>query len=328
MRGEIIVLAWPETPVRMAGGLYDKPLQWLGINRSGYYQAGHSALVLVHPEDGRCAYYDFGRYVTPLGKGRVRSAQTDVELEMPLKAQYNTSGKILNLPEILTFLAGHEPTHGTGVMYASVCSVDAKRAERWILELQAKGSIPYGPFVQKGSNCSRFVADAVLNSSKDRLVKWLVRWPFYWTPSPLGNVFNASSDGMAYRVKGRKVEPFLFGKKESIAKVANYFFGTPDKVAGGNGEGTLVPPRKPEWLPKNAQWLGGIGAGAWYYLKEEKNSYRYQVFAPNGERLFDSLMSPDKPFDFREAFEFVYDSHCAFCTVRQGGREIRFYPRG
>ena len=114
-KDHIIMLAWPEGYVRAAGAWYDK---FFSIN--GKYRVGHSAAVLINSKEGKAYYFDFGRYHTPQGYGRVRDEETDPDLVLP---DINIkSDKIVNLNDILVFLSKLKSTHGEGRLYASVLS--------------------------------------------------------------------------------------------------------------------------------------------------------------------------------------------------------------
>jgi len=91
--GFAIALAWPQTWCKQPNSWYDSLLLRLGISVNHYYRAGHAALVLVEKSTGDCHYFDFGRYHAPFEYGRVRSATTDHDLDLPKKAQLTTDGK-------------------------------------------------------------------------------------------------------------------------------------------------------------------------------------------------------------------------------------------
>ena len=63
----IIILAWPEGMCVAAGAWYD-PF----FATDGKYRVGHSAIILINSESKKLHYFDFGRYHTPQGFGRVR----------------------------------------------------------------------------------------------------------------------------------------------------------------------------------------------------------------------------------------------------------------
>ena len=115
----IIPLAWPEAPVRTAGGPYDKFLALFNLYRNGYYKAGHAAFLLVNSENGDVDYYDFGRYISPNKNGRARSKFTDPEVVFEIKAQIE-NGEIVNYYEIVKAIGTHPQTHGDGTLYTGI----------------------------------------------------------------------------------------------------------------------------------------------------------------------------------------------------------------
>lgn len=181
-KDHIIMLAWPEGYVRAAGAWYDK---FFSIN--GKYRVGHSAAVLINSKEGKAYYFDFGRYHTPQGYGRVRDEETDPDLVLP---DINIkSDKIVNLNDILVFLSKLKSTHGEGRLYASVLSdVAFFDAYNYAKKLQNKGMVKYGPFVYGGTNCSRFTASLAISSLPPFFKKIRLRFPFCISPSPKRNV--------------------------------------------------------------------------------------------------------------------------------------------
>ena len=178
----IITLAWPEGMVKASGAWYDNIL-----SQDGKYRVGHSALALVNSTTNKVHYFDFGRYHTPEGYGRVRDIETDQDIAV-IDAEISEN-KIANIDEILLYLSQMKATHGEGKMYASVLSnVDFKLAFNKAKGIQKKGMVPYGPLVRPGTNCSRFVAK-VINASGPSLIKKLrLKYPFCISPSPKRNV--------------------------------------------------------------------------------------------------------------------------------------------
>ncbi len=100
--GKLIVLAFPDTFVTVTDEWFCKFLPLVGLGTREYIKAGHAALILVENKTGNAAYYDFGRYVTPEGLGRVRGANTDAELTLPFKANIK-QGRIENLSDFLFY---------------------------------------------------------------------------------------------------------------------------------------------------------------------------------------------------------------------------------
>ena len=134
-----------------------------------------------------CKYFDFGRYHTPLGNGRVRSVTTDFDLGIKTKAVF-VNGELLNLTSILNELQKNQSTNGTGAIHASLIRIDVSKTEAYINRLQEEDWIPYGPFVSTGTNCSRFVCDALLKGNPKVLNKLALLFPATLTPTPMWNL--------------------------------------------------------------------------------------------------------------------------------------------
>ena len=178
----IITLAWPEGMVKASGAWYDNIL-----SQDGKYRVGHSALVLVNSTTNKVHYFDFGRYHTPEGYGRVRDIETDQDIAV-IDAE-TSENKIANIDEILLYLSQMKATHGEGKMYAAVLrNVDFKSAFNKAKGIQKKGMVPYGPLVRPGTNCSRFVAKVISASGPSFVKKLRLKYPFCISPSPKRNV--------------------------------------------------------------------------------------------------------------------------------------------
>jgi len=182
-----IVLAWPETKCKQANSWYDRPMQFLGFNKMGYYKVGHAAIVLIDDESKICRYYDFGRYHSPQGNGRVRSEVTDFDLGIETKAIYN-KGELDNLTSILNELQKNKSTHGTGSVQASLVRINIETTEQYIKTLQEEDWIPYGPFITTGTNCSRFVCSALLKGKPNLVTALALRFPATFSPTPMWNL--------------------------------------------------------------------------------------------------------------------------------------------
>ena len=178
----IITLAWPEGMVAAPASWYDKI-----ASKNGKYRAGHSAIVFINTTTQKVHYFDFGRYHTPEGYGRVRDIETDPDLTVIDAIIAN--GQIQNMDAILLHLAKMKATHGEGKLYASLLTnVDFENAFATAKNIQNQGLLLYGPFVRSGTNCSRFVA-AVLKASGPSFIKRIrLKYPFCISPSPKRNV--------------------------------------------------------------------------------------------------------------------------------------------
>ena len=179
----IITLAWPEGLVTASGAWQDKHLA-----KNGKYRVGHSGLALVDSATSKIHYFDFGRYHTPDGFGRIRDAETDPDAGIKQKATISGE-KINNIEEIEVEISNNKSCHREGALYSSIISgISFSAAFHYAKKWQEKGAIPYGPFVRNGTNCSRFVATISRKSEPSFFKKLRLKFPFTISPSPKRNV--------------------------------------------------------------------------------------------------------------------------------------------
>lgn len=194
--GFAIALAWPETWCKKADAWYDFPMQIMGICKNGYYKVGHSAVLLVEKQSGHCHYFDFGRYHSPKGKGRVRSKVSDHDLKVHTKAIIQNN-QITNLEMILKELSLNESTHGQGDLFASLTEINFHKAMHQAERLQNKTFTDYGPFTLKGTNCSRFVQSVLLAGKPKFAHRLKLQFPYMITPTPIYLVMSLSQVALA-----------------------------------------------------------------------------------------------------------------------------------
>ncbi|SEL05532.1 hypothetical protein SAMN04487910_1576 [Aquimarina amphilecti] len=319
--GKIISLAFPDTFVRFSDEEKKSTslLQFFGLGKGGVIKAGHAAFVLIENETGVAEYYDFGRYITPPGKGRVRSAETDVELEIPFKATFTQDGKLFNVDQFLLWLEAHpEKTHGSGRLVASVCDyIYYDKAKEYVLEIQNKGSIPYSTFRKEGSNCSRIVTDTILQSTDNSRIRTPLLRNKLFTPSPLGNVEKGSMENKIYQVEdGNLIE---YPNSVFVENLTNYF----DKKAPN-----FVQKEKsklPAFLMQ-ASFLSGIGSGAYFTVRESSEASLFEIrrYTDYGEEDFRGVFRAQSTFNYQLEYRFVFDSHCKYCHIEQEGKVVRF----
>ena len=151
--GFAIALAWPETFCKQAGAWYDRFMNMIGISVNNHYKVGHAAVVLVDGQNGKCHYFDFGRYHTPFGFGRVRNEISDPDLSIRTRAVIEESRTIENLNAILGELYHNTSCHGTGSVHASYTGIQFDKAYNHALSMKDKNPWKYGPFTWGGTNC-------------------------------------------------------------------------------------------------------------------------------------------------------------------------------
>jgi len=304
--GFAIAIAWPETYCRGPGSWYDPLLNFIGISRHYYYKAGHAALVLVDAKKMKCHYFDFGRYHAPFNNGRVRSEITDHGLAIKTVPEISNDGKISNFIDILTELQRNAECHGEGAIYASYKPIDFEKAFAKAISLQAQSPIPYGPFQFRGSNCSRFVNDAIA-AGKPGLFSYLKLKIFVpLTPTPLNNV-NALKHNtvLPKMLKIPAFEPKPLGDKNFLKT-------------------TLPTPKRAASIPENALWLSGEGAGSWFSIEENRKGINIARYSPEGAPECSGLFMPANgaAINLSEDFEIIHLSHCNTVSLKKNGQIV------
>ncbi len=187
-----LILAWPETKCKQAGAWYDSVTHALGFAKDGYYKVGHAAIALVDGRNGNVKYFDFGRYHSPHGYGRIRDEETDHDLKINTIVQWEETIP-LNLPDLIEELQSNESCHGEGPIQVGILPIDFKKSFTRAIEMQSEEFWVYGPFVRKGTNCSRFVRTVAKAGSKKRLRSFKMSVPWMISPTPMWNVLSGYS---------------------------------------------------------------------------------------------------------------------------------------
>ena len=340
----IIALAWPDTKVVHEGKWYDTPMRWFGILKDNHYSAGHAALLLINHRNNDVHYFDFGRYHTPLKYGRVRSAVTDPDNEVKIKAKI-IKGELHNIDELLLDRYFNKACHGDGRLTASIVkNINFERAFAKISAMQHLEAICYGPFERNGSNCSRFVAQVVLASSTNYFTKLLIKVSYTVTATPRSNTKVLNDLPYYYEVVNgfieKKKSKFYFLKKwftdKDIHKFDNSLpfskrehSNTDTKITSTGLIGTMIAPEFLHSIPKSSKWISGQGTGCWFCIEatSSDNLYRIIRFTPRGEidcdRIFE-LIDNGFTFKINQSYKFVHLSHCQQCKIEQKGQLFVF----
>lgn len=309
--GFAIALAWPQTYCKQPGAWYDPITLWLGINRNNYYKVGHAALVLIDKTKAKAHYFDFGRYHAPYKHGRVRSAQSDHDLAITTIPRFSNNGDHLeNYKDILLELQTNPACHGEGELHAAYCPIDFELAFEQANKMQALGSIPYGPFQHKGSNCSRFVNTCILAGKPQFKHTFSLNYFVPLTPTPLSNVKALNKPIILPKLL--KGEPFCPTQKL-------------DKQALRS---TLPKPPKHSSIPDGARWLSGEGAGSWFHITFEDALLKLTRYSPNGQVECSGLFENKDSFNAlksQNAYTLAYPSHCKMVTLIVKNKAFQFH---
>lgn len=325
-----IVIAWPDQTARG-----DEPwmalLKRAGIVKNLNFKIGHAAIVLVNHHTGALSYYDFGRYITPRGYGRVRSAGTDPRLTLHTTAVLSEEGGISNLAAIATELdAMKEATHGGGRMFFSVidglsCSIGSAFAASLIRE----GLIRYGALAPGNNSCSRFVAQTLLVALKRRHpARKFLLFPETMKASPMSNVVNASRKRQVYCYDHGELGSYSMNRLQSLlfqAKLIteNLRHSGAARLPDDRIPGSLEEPVRPAHLPVHAQWLGGIGEGAWFSLvPDRENIFTVTRYNSRGFTDYHVVGAADKPFFADLPYSFTYNCQAGRHQVMQYDRLV------
>ena len=326
-----LVLAWPESWSKAPEPIF-KLMEKVGFLKSRFFQAGHAAVVLIEGKTGNVEYFDFGRYTSDKGKGRVRSMKSDPKLEMSVTGRFDNNGKLKNLSEILVHIDSMpDETHGDGRMYVSVCKdFDFETCKSFVEGLQSMGSVDYRSFLPNSTNCAQFVADAMVAGVTCRKTKNRLRFPFtLLRATPIGNV-EAISTPQNYIVSEGEITV-----KDRINRLQVFwlfFTGMLKNITGKNLTGrfpdNLETPIRHRNISLEAQWLRGLGEGTWLTLLPfdgEDSRYRILGQSATGQVEYDYLAdSGGDEIDFDQPYQFVYDCSRMWATVMQNNRKIIF----
>jgi len=306
--GAFVALSWPDTKIPKASSWYDGLMKVMGICKNGYYHVGHAALLLIDFRNGDVKYFDFGRYHTPFGYGRVRDVQSDPELEVETKAIIE-KGKIINIKEILLEIDCNKSTHGDGKLVSSVTSdIDFDLASASAKSIQGREAIPYGPFQPFGTNCSRFVATIYRAGFTSYLKKRRISNWYLYFHTPTSNVIYTHKRENVFIVEKRE-----FRIEESML---NIFF---NKAKYGPIS-QIVEENKDVKLPQSVFCLSGTGGDTYFQLDKTEKSHLFRIRRYNeyGELEIDDIYQLQSiGFNVNKPFEFSYISNGIAVKLKQ-----------
>lgn len=326
-----IPIAWPDQTAR-GDELWMAALKKLGVVKNLNFKVGHAAIVLIERKTGHLRYFDFGRYITPRGFGRARSSQFDPRLELTTVAEFSDSGELMNFEEILLELEAKESaTHGGGRLLCSISKdISFQKGVAFAESLVDKGPILYGALAPNNNSCSRYVAQILVNSldKKDPRINKIL-YPECLKASPTSNVVNAIEHDELYCFKDSKLETWNMGRWDSLKFqiellhpnfIRSKSLDLPDDLILG----FMEEPERPVHLPNEAQWLGGLGEGCWFYLGNLANEVEITRFNHKGEVDYTVLANTEDKISNYSNAKFSYHIHHKRHVVKQNDQEIIF----
>lgn len=325
-----LVLAWPEQTAR-GDEKWMAFFKKLGIVKNLNFKVGHSAILLIEKKTGKLAYFDFGRYISPRGYGRARSALIDPRLRIISTAQIDC-GEIQNLTEILNELKFIEyATHGAKSLYFSVAKqLSFIKGMQYAQSVIDQGHILYGALARKNNSCSRYIAQILLAALKPgHTCRKCIYFPETFKASPMSNVVNADPDRTVYCFEYGNLHKSKMSRFKSVTfQVSLLFHNLNSKKAThlpcDRQAGFLVEPVRPASVPDHAQWLGGIGEGVWYSLRlESLNVYRVTRYNSKGEVDYHEYCEADGYLNPKKTYQFTYRSHYGSYTLKMQKHEVK-----
>jgi hypothetical protein len=339
-----IVLAWPDTTARADEAWY-RWFQKIGILHNLNFKVGHAAIILADGNSGQLHYYDFGRYITPRGDGRARSAQSDPKLALKTRALIQRNGhQIANIDEIIGELEQKKrDTHGKGELFYSVAKhFSIKQGKSLADKMVSLGSVTYSAFAPGNNNCSRFVQQVLCAGLRpDSSVRSNVFHPETFVASPVSNVVNATENNQIYRTLNGETKAEIMTRTQSLwhflhQTSENFVRRKAQLLPSDQNLGFISEPDRPKEIPTSAQWLGGIGEGGWYHLEYDHSSETIRAEAPvtitkydfHGEIEIRGTMShtENRPLYPHQPYNFTYDAHAFVIRIQQNSIIFRFTP--
>ena len=268
----VIPLAWPFLTARAPEKIWHF-LKKIGLVKNLNFRIGHAAILIVKANE--ILYYDLGRYISPLGYGRVRSKESDPKLSLSTLPKWNEKNEIENLNEICQELEDKKKaTHGDGPLFASInYAVNIEKSLVYLRNLQKQGCHKYGALKKRNLNCGNLVAKAILAGldSKSKIYKSLNN-PITYSQTPYFNPLAVSSSGFYFicdngniewkkAVKFDALKDMYYKALESFSSKKAKLLPS-DEFVGQQAQPLSNPQNKTE----NWVYLGGIGEGAWHEL--------------------------------------------------------------
>lgn len=325
-----LILTWPDATIR-GDEKWMLFFKKIGIVKNLNFKVGHTGIVIIKQETGEMLFYDFGRYISPRGYGRARSKFSDPRLEIKIKAKFEDN-HLINLGEITAQFEALKPAmYGEGILYFSIArAINFELAKAYGDDCVLHGTYPYGAIARNNNNCSRFIVRMLRRSSKRYNGRHSINFPETIKASPISNVVNVSPNRMIYSFTPKQgLKYFKMNRWQSLVFLL--------KKLGENvtqRKAHLLPSDlligcmnfscKPITVPKYAQYLGGVGDGAWFSIEATTNDKLIiKRFTSKGTLEYAVLGETTEPINLLQAFEVTYDSHLLFTHIKQHGKKIR-----
>ena len=253
-------------------------------------------------------------------------------------AQIDKDNRIRNLHDIVEELESmKETTQGEGRLFFSVVDgLSFAKAKQYADELVLKGSMPYGAVAKGNNNCSRFITRLLIHASQKYHLFHSIRYPETIKSSPMSNVVNVRPDRYIYRYEqNRGLQTVRMTRFQSLIFLIrqlrdNVLTAKAKELPDDTVIGSMKAKGRPSTLPNDAQWLGGVGEGAWYQVRPNGRIGHFIVtrYTEKGEVEYQAYHTTNNTFDASKPFAVAYDSHRLFTSVIQNNRLVVLYKEG
>ena len=281
-------------------------------------------MVLAKVDSELFEYFDFGRYISPIGIARARGANNDKDVTIEIKAKWQ-NGKLANIEELLSYLYERpELTRGEGDLYASITqNINYQRVKDYVDFIQEHGMMPYGPFIENGTNCSRFVTDAVVNGTLDKEVAERMDKIYRITPAVLNGVDAANTSDHYYVASADGVRK----ESENLHDIQYAFLhdkGLRYENLIDTQKGKLEKPDTPAPVD-GLKWLGGVGYGVWFGIKptEQNDIFSVEQYSAEGKLIFKAPFKTNEKIDLDKDFSYGYPSHYGQVVLNFGAKSVK-----
>jgi len=169
-------------------------------------------------------------------------------------------------------------------------------------------------------------------ANEDGTVGTKLKYPLTVRPTPLFNVVAAKSQDTIYSFEGGTLQYLDKSRRHSISDLSagllesalsKYTNTRPDDQIHGD----IEEPKRPAQLPAHAQWLGGLGEGAWFVVDAlDKHSFKGSKYAKDGtleheaKYVNEHILLPKNPV-------VTYTSHHGFFSISIDDVVHRFYQQ-
>lgn len=326
-----IILTWPDATIR-GDEKWMMFFKKIGVVKNLNFKVGHTGVLIVNHQNGEILFYDFGRYIAPRGYGRARSKFSDPMLDVKAIARID-AGEIQNVQEIVENIEGLKGAmYGEGKLYFSITNgINFNLAKAYGDACVSQGTYPYGAVARNNNNCSRFITRMLIKASSKYHFWHPINLPETIKASPISNVVNAAKDRMIFSYSTHEgLKRFRMNRWQSfwflVSQLGDNVFRTKANMLPNDMiVGAMDFRSKPISIPKEASYLGGVGDGAWYTVKYQKDKqFVIKRFTTRGVLEYVVLGEVEgQLFDEQLPFDVTYDSHLLFTHIVQNGRKIR-----